>query len=95
MRGRNYRITNNKLSIPVVNSNIEESISCPVCEKGVSHYMTEPIVVKFRGLEINSTSHFYKCDICKEEFTTTMSDLKMYEETIENYQKLIDKQNEK
>ena len=48
-------------------------IECPYCP-GKASLTKEKTVLTFRKEEFPVISHFYKCDSCNEEFTTTESD---------------------
>lgn len=53
---------------------MKPSTLCPHCENGNAILTTEKVVFDFAGLEIEVNQHYYKCDTCMTEFTTTDTD---------------------
>jgi len=50
---------------------------CPFCEAKNSIVITSPFrsfLVKSKGMLVKGKQYVYKCDICGEGFTTTLSD---------------------
>lgn len=61
-----------------------EEIDCPYCEKEISYLKGEEGTIKYRDKSFEIIYYFYKCNICKQEFTTTESDNKTLNQ-IPNY----------
>ena len=59
-------------------------IECPYCE-GNAHLSKETGLLSFRKESFQVVKHFYKCDKCQEEFTTTESDELTYNQLINQY----------
>ena len=47
-----------------------KSTSCPFCTK-IAELKNEKVIINFGDEPIDVNSYFYKCNNCKEEFTTT------------------------
>lgn len=50
---------------------------CPFCQAKNSIVITRPFrsfLVKSKGVLVKGNQYVYKCDICQEGFTTTISD---------------------
>jgi len=53
--------------------NMKQRIECPYCD-GVANLQKEAKDLKYRKDVYKIIAHFYKCEECKEEFTTTEAD---------------------
>ena len=53
---------------------LAKSHQCPFCDKGIAHHAVGMKTYNYKGNDITITEHFYKCELCHEEFTTTESD---------------------
>lgn len=58
----------------VPSESVKVAYQCPICGKGVGMLRTEPMIIEFREQLHNIFSYFYKCNKCKEEFTTDKVD---------------------
>ncbi|HWB94190.1 MAG TPA: type II TA system antitoxin MqsA family protein [Puia sp.] len=52
---------------------MEQKIECPFCE-GIADLHKEPKEITYRKDVFKILAHFYKCNKCQEEFTTTEAD---------------------
>ncbi len=52
---------------------MKKRIECPYCE-GYANLQKEPRELKYRKEVFKIVAHYYKCEKCEEEFTTTESD---------------------
>ena len=59
-------------------------IECPYCD-GNAHLKRETGTLQFRKEPFQIVKHFYKCDKCLEEFTTTESDQLTYNQLVNQY----------
>ena len=59
-------------------------IECPYCI-GNAHLSKETGELQFRKEPYQIVKHFYKCDTCNEEFTTTESDQLTYNQLVNQY----------
>ena len=59
-------------------------IECPYCD-GNAHLKREAGTLQFRKETFQVIKHFYKCDKCQEEFTTTESDQLTYNQLVNQY----------
>ena len=59
-------------------------IECPYCD-GNAHLKKEGGALMFRKEPFQVIKHFYKCDKCKEEFTTTEVDQLTYNQMVNQY----------
>ena len=59
-------------------------IQCPYCD-GNAHLEKETGTLQFRKETFQVVKHFYKCDKCQEEFTTTESDQLTYNQLVNQY----------
>lgn len=53
--------------------NMKQRMECPYCE-GIANLCKEPRELSYRKEVFKIVAHFYKCEKCAEEFTTTETD---------------------
>lgn len=58
----------------IPSESVKIAYSCPFCKEGAGILQTESMIVEFREQLHNIFSYFYKCNKCKEEFTTAAID---------------------
>ena len=52
---------------------MKTKVECPYCD-GIAALKIVPKEIKYRKEEFRVNAHFYKCEKCQEEFTTTETD---------------------
>ncbi len=67
---------------------IVKTYPCPDDCSGTAQYTTVIEEVVYKNTKIKSNHHFYKCDKCQTEFTTTESDNLTVNEVHEIYNNL-------
>jgi transcriptional regulator NrdR family protein len=53
--------------------NIKQRIECPFCD-GMASMQKEARELIYRKKPVQIIAHFYRCEKCEEEFTTTETD---------------------
>ena len=58
-----------------MNKELKQEIECPFHEeKAKAALSTDTTTLKYHGVNYDVISYFYKCPVCKAEFTTNESD---------------------